>query len=280
MKAKIAKTKAHLKAFYGHNFSRINSSPVIVLGHQKAGTSAIAALLAKATDKTVTIDFFHKNYIRTPMFRERLAARDLSFADFVKSNKLYFSSEIIKEPELTFYYEELSNYFPKAQFIFVIRDPRDTIRSILNRLHIPGDLDHLGGNYYESIKLLEGWKSALTGQLPNVPGENYVEKLAYRWNLAAKTYLDSANTMALIKYEDFKSSKVGSIQELALSVGLPIKTDISDAVDIQFQPRGNSSVSLVSFFGKANLLKIETICQEMMSHFEYKSQEPYGLKTY
>lgn len=34
------------------------SSPIIIFGNQKTGTSAIAGLLAEATSSSVTIDFF------------------------------------------------------------------------------------------------------------------------------------------------------------------------------------------------------------------------------
>ena len=119
---------------------RFLPAPIIVLGHQKTGTSVIAALLGEATGKSVTIDMFHHNNKIRPFFREDIFNKKLSLRDFIQANALYFSTDIIKEPDLTFHYEALLNYFPKAKFVFVIRDPRDNIRSILNRLKISGNL--------------------------------------------------------------------------------------------------------------------------------------------
>ena len=265
----ISKVYQEVLEKYKLYFSRINDVPIIVLGHQKAGTSAIAALLGKASDKTVTIDFFHRNNARFPNFREKLYSGQMDFSKFINSNKIYFSRDIIKEPDLTFYYQELLDFFPKSKFIFVVRDPRDNIRSILNRLKIPGDLEVLTPEIHVSLSHLDGWKSAISGKAPDVLGKTYIERLAHRWNLAAAIYLNNAEHVTLIRYEDFKANKIDAIGKLAKAVNLEVKRDISSEINIQFQPRGNSDTSLSRFFGKKNLEKIEMICHEKMKSFQY-----------
>lgn len=271
MKQRLVRNSKKLGEVYRHSFSRVNPSLIIILGHQKTGTSAIAALLAEATNKSVTVDFFHRNYERLPFAQERLYKGDLIFSDFIMSNKLYFSKDIVKEPELTFFYKELLGFFPDAKFVFVVRDPRATIRSVLNRLDIPGNLECLGEEYLESIKSLKIWRFALSGKLPNVLGETYIDKLAHRWNLAAETYLNNCEHITIVKYERFNQNKKESIEQLAGSLGLAVEADISDNVDTQFQPRGNHIVTYADFFGN-NLERIESVCGEQMNKFGYAAQ--------
>lgn len=254
---------------YKFYFSKINHSPIIVLGHQKTGTSAIAALLARATNKSVTIDFFHKNNTKIPFFREKLFNGELDISKLIHLNKYYFSKDIIKEPELTFYYRDLLSIFPSSKFIFVVRDPKDTIRSILDRLRIPGNITQLQDEHTNSLENLLGWKLALNGKAPDVPGESFIEKLAYRWSLAAKIYLANSQNMTLIRYEDFKVDRVESISILAGKIGLDVNQDISNIVNTQFQFRGNSNVNLLEFFGKSNLQKIENICGQEQKKLGY-----------
>lgn len=272
MKQRLVRTSKNLVEAYRHSFSRVNPSPIIILGHQKTGTSATAVLLAKATNKSVTVDFFHKNYERLPFAQERLYNEDLDFPDFIMSNKLYFSTDIVKEPELTFFYKELSGFFPSAKFVFVARDPRATIRSVLNRLDISGNLECLDEEHFESMKYLKIWRFVLSGKLPDVPGETYIEKLAHRWNLAAETYLKNCERITMLKYESFKQNKKESIEKLAGSLGLAVESNISDDVDTQFQPCGNHIVTYTDFFGTNNLDKIESICGEQMNKLGYAAQ--------
>ncbi|NEP45581.1 MAG: hypothetical protein F6K35_42755, partial [Okeania sp. SIO2H7] len=120
--------------------AKINPQPILVLGNQKSGTSAIAALLAEMTDLSVTIDL--RKEIPNPTY-DKIIKGELTFSEFVQLNKLDFSRDIVKEPNLTLLDRELAEYFPNSDFVFVIRDPRDNIRSILNRLQLPGNLTKL-----------------------------------------------------------------------------------------------------------------------------------------
>lgn len=249
--------------------SRIHPAPVIVLGNQKTGTSAIVGLLSQATGKSVTIDMFQ--YLQGS-FRESLLNKELAFGDFIRQNKFYFSTELIKEPSLTFFYDELRDFFPKAKFIMVMRDPRDNIRSILNRLGIPGNLQELDAASLEKLQPVKrkGWKMMLEGGWPPVAGNNYIENLAYRWNLAGDIYTNNKDNMVLIRYEDFIKDKVGAIANLAREVGLDPVHDITDKVDVQYQPRGDRNVKWLDFFGAENLDRIEAICGDRMKLFGYE----------
>ncbi|MGD1898532.1 MAG: sulfotransferase [Phormidesmis sp.] len=247
----------------------INPAPLIVLGHQKSGTSAIASLLAKATRKTATVDFFYKRNSSMPLFRSQLYSGRLPFDAFIARNSRDLSADIIKEPELTFYYDKLEETFPQATYVFVIREPKATIKSVLDRLKLPGHLPTLDERHYQQVDPLTGWLPALQGRAPDGPGENYIERLAHRWNIAAQTYLNASHNMVLVKYEDFKRKKENTIYDLAEKVGLEIQSSISQDVDVPFQPRGNHGVTVAEFFSEENKRKINDICREQALAFSY-----------
>ena len=244
----------------------VNEKPLIVMGNQKSGTTVVASLLGKASGKTVTIDRFYqlKNQIeiRRALFDERR-----TFESFVDANRYYFSFDVIKDPNFIFLFEDIAGCFPEAKLIFISRDPRDNIRSILNRLQLPGDLDSL--SCQERKEIPEAWNLLINGELPSVEGDTYIENLAYRWNVSAEKYLTNQSDIELIRYEDFLADKSGSIVELAEKVDLEPTTDISKYIDIQYQPRGDRNVSWLDFFGARNLRKIENICFGRMSAFNY-----------
>jgi len=244
--------------------AKINPQPIFVLGNQKSGTSAIAALLAEMTGLSVTIDL--KKEIFNPTYQHVIKG-ELTFSKFVESHKLDFSREIVKEPNLTLLEPELSEYFSNSQFVFVIRDPRDNIRSILNRLQLPGNMAKLEPEHWEKIN--QSWKLIVDNSWLELGGENYIEMLAARWNFTSNVFLENPEKMKLIRYEDFLKDKNGEIARLAKALKLNQSKDILDKVDIQFQGRGNREVKWQDFFGPDNLSKIEVICGEKMKLLRY-----------
>ncbi|WP_413165278.1 sulfotransferase [Capilliphycus salinus ALCB114379] len=244
--------------------AKINPHPIIVLGNQKSGTSVIAALLGKLTNLSVTIDLYKE--IDHPLHHQVIQGK-LSFEEFVRLNKLDFSREIVKEPNLTLLYDNLLEYFPESQVVFVVRDPRDNLRSILNRLQLPGNLPQLNTKHWESMS--PTWRLIIESQGLNLPGENYIERMAHRWNYMADLYDNHADRMILIRYEDFLKNKVGQIKTLAQELELKPSNDISDQVNIQFQSRGDRKVKWTDFFGTENLSKIESICNNNMKKLNY-----------
>lgn len=246
---------------------------VVVLGHQKGGTTAIAALLGKISDKGVSID---------PLYQvEQGKARKV--AKLVNNPKLIewyclrypflFTQPIVKDPDLIYIYQAVKECYGNSHILFVVRDPRETIRSICNRLALAGDdLNHVP----ELKKMLNGnrhWELILSGQLPkHEKSEQYsslVYNLAHRWNLAAKTYLKFSNEMTLLKYEDFLKDKEKSIAAVASKLGLECSNSIADFVDVQYQSKGNSDIDWQQFFGQENFELIENICAESMREFGY-----------
>ena len=195
--------------------------------------------------------------------------KEMTIPEFVSKHKLYFSKGVIKDPGLTYYCGELRAFFPHGRFVFIIRDPRENIRSILNRLNIPGKFDELSKEITDNLPGHKMWRDYVEGTIPRVGGNNYIEKLASQWNRVADIYTKHAETLTLIRYEDFVKDKIGSLVSLANSVGLGYKHNIDHLLDVQFQPKGDHSLSWLEFYGKDNLCRIETICGNHMRRFGY-----------
>jgi hypothetical protein len=244
--------------------ARPHPAPVIVLGNQKSGTTAIAALLGAMTGRSVTLDL--KKEMTNPVI-DRIRTGELSMAEFVRTNKLDFSREIVKEPSLSPFYEELAALFPRSRFLMVIRDPRDNIRSILNRLKMPGDPTRSGHGH--ELRVSRAWELVLDGRWLGLMGDDYIDMLAQRWNYVADLYLEHADRIILTQYERFMTDKVGEIGRLARALGLDERYDIADKVDIQFQPAGDRSVRWSSFFGPDILARIDRLCGDRMRRFGY-----------
>jgi hypothetical protein len=244
--------------------ARPNPEAIFILGHQKTGTTAIAALLAEMTGLSATLDLRRPR--KHPVYH-LVKSGQMSFAAFVRMNRVDFSRQLVKEPALSLFYDQLEAFFPKGRFVMVMRDPRDNLRSILNRLELPGNLEQL--DEQQSTHVKRAWSRMLDGSWLGISGDNYIEMMAGRWVLIAETYLRNREKMLLIRYEDFMKDKIGAIAGLAQLLGLPQLRDIADKVDIQYQPRGNREVTWERFFGQENLGRIERICGGPMTALGY-----------
>ena len=78
--------------------ARPREAPVFVLGHQKSGTSAVAALLAELTGSSAAIDLFEET--RSPVI-DRVVRGEMSLERYLRRNRLDFSRQIVKEASLT-----------------------------------------------------------------------------------------------------------------------------------------------------------------------------------
>jgi len=248
--------------------ARLHPAPVFALGNQKAGTTAVAALLGAATGKSVTHDFI---YLLEEREQEGLMFGREPLSEFVARRRLYFSRDIIKDNSLTFFHRELKELFPAAGFFTIVRDPRDNIRSILNRLGLPGDAGELSDEHRKMLREHPlTWRLMVDGEWPPVEGSSCIERMARRWVLAAQVYTDSAGEMELFRYEDFVADKAGRIAALAEKMGMQAVNDVSELVDVQYQPRGDRRATWAEFFGEKNLGLIEDVCGEVMEKFGYE----------
>lgn len=229
---------------------RIQKRPIIILGNQKSGTTAIAALLAKRTGLSATLD---TSILWDPNL-SKLLAGELRLKDVISQNRKPFSRKIIKEPNLTFFMDDLRDVFPDAHYVFIVRDPRDNIRSLLNRVQLSGKLTKLE----ESNDIPKGWKSLFDGHFSQ--SNHYIEELACRWNFCIQQYKKMDDDCELVRYEDFVKSKSAAIDLLCDRLGLEKEHNIDKVVNVQYQPPGNQSVSWENFFSLDNYNRINDIC--------------------
>lgn len=244
--------------------AKINNTPVLVLGNQKSGTTAISTLLAKQAGLTIEWDLTITDIID-------IYQGNLPLNSFIEKHRLSFSKDIIKDPNFTFIYSKLNKRFPQAKFVMVVRDPRDNIRSILDRLKLPGNQsilslsEHIGAFYSK-----DGWKTVFDSSWMKLDGKNYIDKLAARWNKAVEVYFQNKEKIELIKYEDFMQNKEKAIENLGASLGLVKVNNIGGKIDEQFQPRGyRRDMEWSEFYSEENLEFIETRCMDAMEKLGY-----------
>lgn len=245
----------------------IHSHHVIVLGTEKSGTSAVAHLLADRCGLSKTIDIPE---LWAPSVLPVLRG-EISLADVVRRNPRPFTATVIKENYLVYMFDQVDASFPNARFIFVVRDPRDTVRSVLNRLAIPGDLAVCRPGDWQ---IPEGWSAVLDPSFCGLPwSAHYIDILAERWNLAAHVFLQQRHRIALVRYEDFISEKLATIDRVAMEIGLAPLADIAHRLDLPYQPAGRDRHRpWASFFGTNNLGRIETRCGVLMESFGYQAR--------
>jgi hypothetical protein len=237
---------------------------IIVLGNQKSGTTVVAALLSQCIGTSVTLDFPAE---MRDLLHPRIWAGELDFKKLVRANRKEFSRGVVKDATLSLFFTQTAEHFPRSQFVMVMRDPRDNLRSILNRLKLPGNLTDLSPDVM--AQMIPAWRLIVDGRWLGLRGDNYVARLAARWDLIASTYLAHTRRMVLFRYDDFMKDKAGAIERLARALGREPRHDISDKVDVQYQSRGDRTVKWLDFFGLENLARIERICADRMASLGY-----------
>jgi len=246
----------------------------IILGHQKSGTTAIAALLAKCADASYSNDPLYQIDQGTGIAANKLLSDPKKLKYFIHRHPILFSRNIIKDPDLIFAWPQINTCFENANYIFVLRDPRDNIRSICDRLALSGKNSTQTPPISQMDRGNKHWQQIITGTLPTLsssPSNNYLINLANRWNHAATICAKNKHKMEVVKYEDFKANKIETIHYLAEKLGHTIKNDISNDLSKQFQKAGNSTIKWEDFYSQENLSLIERICAKNMAYFGYNN---------
>lgn len=248
--------RIHLKEPWLNFLHKPNKEALWVFGFQKSGTSAIASLLAYRSNKSVTID---TRFLWAP-YSNSIKNNTRTMEQHVNRYSYPFSKDIIKEPGATFYIDKIESFFSLHQYVFIIRNPIDNIRSILNRLNLPGDADSI-----DMSDVIPTWRHKFPSK-----GENYIEDLCNLWLQANSQpkYMNSDNCI-LVRYEDFKQNKDKFITSLCERLNFEPKTNIKPIMDKQFQPRGNSQIKPELFFG-ANLSTVIKLCGKKMKELGYE----------
>ena len=243
-----------------------HAEPIFVVGHQKSGTTAIAALLAAAIDEDYSHDMSYRR--RWPDVADICNGR-VPVRNLVKRARADFACAVIKDPDFTFIVPQLHAYFEKARFIFILRDPRDNIRSVLNWLAIPGNLARLCPEHLATLRNFPGWSRVLDPDVFGFTADHYIEVLAHRWCLALDRGTSVPNRLLIVKYEDFLREKSSFIGGLADWLGAPIRAGVAPIINRQFQPAGQTNINLTEFYGQNNLARIMNVCASRMAPYGY-----------
>lgn len=260
----MSSQSARLERVVRRALARIPEAPLFVVGNQKSGTSAIAGLLGLATGLPACIDLARANRRRT---YPRLHHGEITLDRFIAMNRESFAHPIVKEPNLTPFLAVLLERFPRSRAVFVVRDPRDNIRSILQRLGLRGDAPDVPAELVASTP--GSWPLVLDGRWMGIAGDTVIDQLAGRWSALVDVWRSCPDRVDLIRYEDFRSDRQASIEALALHLGLEIRYDVGGDVDRDFQPRGDATVDPREFFGDRNLHRIVARCRGGMGEFGY-----------
>ncbi len=262
----LKRLRNQLLVRYGNQFDTLCPNPIFILGNEKSGTTAITANVAQAAGLKVTLDI---PPIWNPM-HGKLHKKEVKLNDFIKDNAYYFKNQIIKEPVLSFFIPELIELYKDSKFVLIVRDPRDNIRSILNRLKIPGNLESLKEQNIDwNSSFWKSWQTVLYMDWMGINYDNYVESMALRWTVLYKSYKEHQDKVILVKYEDFMKDKGSFITQLCKDLELPVKNDFKQTLNKQFQSKGNRNTSWEEFFGVKNLERINSSCSEYFSELNY-----------
>lgn len=237
-------------------------TPILVLGNQKTGSTAIARLLAAWGRLSATTDI---HPLQAP--DAHLPNDPASVEDFIQRMRYYFRRDLVKENALTPATDALLTVLPAAQPVYVVRHPVQNIRSILDRVGLPGDprpLDALD-------RPEDGWSPILDNRHLDLDADDHVTALAQRWSYTTAIYRRHQDRLTLVRYEDFVADKLETIRDLANQLGIDSRQDIRPLLDVPFQPRGSHrSVDPTTFFSDDALAIINRECSEGMSALDYE----------
>lgn len=239
-----------------------HAAPLFLFGNQKAGGTVIAGLLAAAAGERASLDL---EGTTAPHFA-RLMRGETTLAAFVAKNAWSFSAPIIKDGNLTFIARPLMAHFGVTRAIYILRNPYDNIRSILDRLKLPGDL---AGVDAASLRANATWRSILSGEDLGFEPGHYVATLARRWQRAAEICEAGGDSFVRIRYEDFCRDKKAEVARLAHAFALKTPNNIAALLEHDFQRRGNPAVAAREFFGAENHRRIADICGDSAARLGY-----------
>jgi len=228
----------YLAKSYLCRLKNIDDDKIFLVGPQKSGTTAIAALLARATNQKPTLDFSVRQYV----YRDFWNAVDgeLLFSDFVAKHACEFSGRIVKEPNLSLVVSEVRRSFPGSRMLAIVRHPLDTIRSVCNRL---------GCNPSASIQkcryMTPVWKQILSRQ----SGSSVAVAYAEHWSECVQCICDDG--IPAWSYERFLDDKMRFIQRMAEDLDLPCGSMglAQRQMDVQYQPTGVPVADFSEYFG-------------------------------
>ena len=245
------------------------NTKLVVLGHQKTGTTAIASLLAHSANMSFSSDPIYEMSPSNSEFLQVFFDKTDEFNRIANKNSKLFFQQVVKDLDYILSFDKVFKLYPSAKFVFIIREPHQIIRSIFNRLSIDGTTELSNISTDKLYQPTANWDYIINGEPTSNDNMSIVERLASRIEETTLSYLKNKNNLKLIKYEDFKANKSEYIKKTLKEMDLPCLRDISTVENYQFQPKGDHKVLIEEFFGKKNYDLITQICSTTISRFGY-----------
>lgn len=267
MRHKILNKLKNLKiettaALYGPSVTK-----AVFMGHQKSGTTAIANLLSKRSKMSYSNDPVFFSCRESNDAVKLLENKSEEFVTIMRAHRGLFFREVVKDPDFSFAPCLISRMYPAAKIIFISRNPFDIIRSIYNRLGISGQIEAKKIPMSNMKNPTCQWDYIINGEIGC--SKQVTERLAARIEETTVQYLKHKDKVTLVKYEEFMSNKSKFIDELADNLGFEKKSDITDYLNKQFQPKGQSEISSDEFFSRESTRIISKACPITLSEFTY-----------
>lgn len=244
---------------------------VFGLGNQKAGSTVIGHVLAKALglefqndifgawcpstfmqrkveghprlDENAQPTFMH-NENAQPTFMHNLTDRAL--CNMMPKNG---SRVLAKEGHLTLLKDHISSLCPETKFYFNVRHPVSNIISLIDRLQVAYPLLNvtptslLASPSAISQEFSCGWRDVVDMRYAGVDEENVLSALTRRWTMMVDVYFNTCHRAQLVKYEDIVSEKYRTelIQRVAHNLGVkePHIDEALASMGQQLQNRGD-----------------------------------------
>lgn len=221
---------------------------IIVTGHQRSGTSVIAAMLAKAMGTEAVIDLPNSGIHLAACLRGEQGLSE-ALEEHYPEQRL---KRVIKDCHLSWKLQDLAAIYPKALRLYVVRDPREVIRSCCSRLRLtpwePATLANVE----------DTWRVCFTDQC--MP----VLHLAQRWADMTMQALQ-CDGVRVLRYEDYLLDPAGTVEDIVSRLQTPLP--IGRAYETT-QGRKTEHQWWAKFY-EDHLDEVESIMAEPMKRLHY-----------
>jgi len=190
---------------------------VFGLGNQKAGSTVIGDVLAKALGLEFQNDISEAWCPSTFMH---------NLTDAALCKMMSGAHGLTKEGHLTLLKDRIHSVCPETRFYYNVRHPVSNIISLMDRLGMrPASLLENPTAISQDWRLSGfgcSWRDVVDMRYAGVAAENVLSALTRRWTLMAEMYFKYSHEVELLKYEDVVSEKYRQehIQRVAHNLGV------------------------------------------------------------
>jgi hypothetical protein len=231
-----------------HRYARMSGDaprpvrPVFVIGCPRSGTSLLFHLLGQHADLrhlgTEGFVFWaHRHPARNGWVSD---AADASDADESEQTYVYSSIQRVagggrlleKTPKNCLRVRYLDALFPDASYVFLTRDPRATVASLIDGWHARHGVSYrlperlrlaeYRGRYWSYV-LPKGWRDLKQTSIPVVAAHQYVASYEHASEDLARI---PSNRVVRASYEDLVSRPVAVATDLVDALALPANDDV------------------------------------------------------